>query len=107
VSYTKGCYIGQEILNRIHTLGHVNKKLCGLMFPAGLPSLPQKGDKLFDQGKEVGYITSTVFSPTLDRGIGLGYVRKEHTKVGNKLIVPSTGVEVEVRARELPILTKP
>src|SRR5712671_1778100 len=59
VSYTKGCYIGQETLNRIHTIGHVNRQLVGLRLADDLKQFPIKGAKLFLAGKEVGHITST------------------------------------------------
>src|SRR5882724_434552 len=58
VSYSKGCYIGQEVINRIHSIGHVNKELRGLQLADDLKSLPVKGDKLFRDGKEIGYVTS-------------------------------------------------
>jgi len=77
VSYSKGCYIGQEVLNRIHTLGHVNRELTGLRFSSDLKALPVKGDKLMEGDKEVGYVTSAIDSPSLEAKIGLGYVRKQ------------------------------
>jgi len=77
MSFNKGCYIGQEVLNRIHAIGHVAKELRGLRLADGLESLPQKGDKLFHNGKEVGYLTSAVKSPMLKHNIALGYVRRE------------------------------
>jgi len=75
ISYTKGCYVGQEILNRLRTFAEVNKRLCRLKLPAGLASLPERGAKLLKDSKEAGFITSTARVP--DGGIcGLGYVRK-------------------------------
>lgn len=81
ISYTKGCYIGQEVISRIRTYGQVAKALRGLK----CETLPTPGDKLFAQGKEVGYVTSAVVSPALKANIALGYVRKEHNAVGTKL----------------------
>ena len=70
VSYNKGCYIGQEVINRVHSFGHVTRELRGLRLAdpasAGLP-LPRRGDKLFHNNKEIGYITSAIKSPTLER----------------------------------------
>ena len=85
VSYTKGCYIGQEVLNRIHTLGHVNKEFRGMRLADDLKSLPGKGDKLFLNEKEAGYITSVSHSPRLKRNMALGYVRKEANTAGTEL----------------------
>jgi folate-binding protein YgfZ len=93
VSFNKGCYIGQEVLNRIHTLGHVNKELKGLRLADDLKELPVKGDKLYQLGKEAGYITSAVESPRLKGKIGLGYVRRE---AGTELTLKSSGGESRV-----------
>lgn len=79
ISYSKGCYIGQEVIARIRTYGQVAKTLRGLRLPAGLATLPVKGDKLFAGDKEVGQITSGIPS------FALGYVRKEHQVPGATL----------------------
>jgi folate-binding protein YgfZ len=85
VSYNKGCYIGQEVINRIHSIGHVNRELVGLRFADDLKTLPARGDKLFHAEKEIGHITSAVASPALKATIALGYVRREANAVGTKL----------------------
>lgn len=83
ISYNKGCYIGQEVIARIRTYGQVAKALRGLRITSG--PLPNKGDKLFAGEKEVGYITSSVYSPTLQANVALGYVRREHNAPGTEL----------------------
>jgi folate-binding protein YgfZ len=85
ISYSKGCYIGQEVISRIRTYGQVAKALRGLRLADDLKQLPVKGDKLFHNGKECGYITSTLASPTLRANIALGYVRKEANEIGSDL----------------------
>ncbi len=102
VSYTKGCYIGQEILNRIHTIGHVNRALRGLRLADGLKTLPVRGDKLFRDNQEVGYLTSVVRSPRYNRTIALGYVRREANRAGTNLILRSAGGELGAQVIELP-----
>ena len=87
VSYTKGCYIGQEVINRIHSIGHVNRELRRLRLADDLKSLPARGDKLFHDGKEAGYITSAVKSPATQANVALGYVRREVNAVGKQLIL--------------------
>jgi folate-binding protein YgfZ len=77
ISYTKGCYIGQEIIARIRTYGQVAKSLHGFWLPEHLPDLPKRGEKLYQAGREVGYITSALASPAYRRNIALGYVRRE------------------------------
>jgi folate-binding protein YgfZ len=106
VSYTKGCYIGQEVLNRIHTMGHVNRQLCGLMLADDLNPLPVKGDKLLDAGREVGYITSAVASLKLKRNLGLGYVRREHSQNGTELMVRTGKGESRAVVVQLPFCTE-
>jgi folate-binding protein YgfZ len=87
ISYSKGCYIGQEVIARIRTYGQVTKSLCGLRLADDLKTLPAKGDKLVKDGKELGYITSATHSPKLNANIALGYVRKEANKTGEQLMV--------------------
>ena len=102
ISYSKGCYIGQEVIARIRTYGQVAKALRGLWLPADLPALPAKGDKLVLDGKEVGYITSATASPRWRQNIALGYVRKECNKPGTHLLLRTQGVEVPVTVSLLP-----
>ena len=101
MSYTKGCYIGQEVLNRVHTMGHVNRTLRGLHLPDSLKTLPEKGTKLFYQGKEIGVVTSAVHSPRWNKNIALGYVRREVGEDGN-LSVGNPGVEDTLQISGLP-----
>jgi folate-binding protein YgfZ len=102
VSYNKGCYIGQEVINRIHTIGHVNKELRGFRLPDDLATLPAKGDKLFHEGKEAGYITSAVKSPALKSNIALGYARREAGASGTELTLHHDGKEKRATVVPLP-----
>lgn len=105
VSYGKGCYIGQEVINRIHTIGHVNKELRGVRLTDDVKSLPARGDKLFYQDKEVGYVTSAVKSPTLNANIVLGYVRREHNQFGTELVLRGNGGDTRCKVVELPFVS--
>jgi len=102
VSYNNGCYIGQEVVNRIHTLGHVNKEFRGLRLADDLKRLPAKGDKLVHAGKEAGYITSVSNSPTLTGKIALGYVRKEASQIGTELMLHTVDGESAARIVQVP-----
>lgn len=102
VSYSKGCYIGQEVIARIRTYGQVAKALRGLRLPDNLKTLPQKGDKLLREGKEVGYITSAIASPTFKANIALGYVRREANQIGTELVVRMKEEEAAVEVAVLP-----
>jgi folate-binding protein YgfZ len=101
VSYNKGCYIGQEVLNRIHTLGHVNQQLRGLQLNDEITALPRKGDKLFHEGKEVGSVRSALASPRL-KNIALGYVRKQCDQPGTVLALHTAQAQTEARVVPLP-----
>ena len=105
ISFTKGCYIGQEIIARVRTYGQVAKELRGLRL-AFSTMLPVKGDKLFKDGKEVGIITSVVASPRLVANIALGYVRRECNQIGNELTVRTEGGEISAKIVELPFATE-
>ena len=104
VSYHKGCYIGQEVINRIHSVGHVNRELRGLRLADDLKTLPAKGDKLFKDDKEVGYLTSAIHSPTLKANLALGYVRREANAIGTDLKLRSGAGESEAKIVELPFV---
>ena len=75
ISYTKGCYVGQETVARVHFRGHVNRHLRGLRFPAGEP-LPYKAALVDESGKTVGDLRSSAISPRLG-GVGIAMVRRE------------------------------
>ena len=102
VSYTKGCYIGQEVLNRIHSMGHVNRELRGLRLADDLKSLPMKADKLFQNDKEVGHVTSAVHSPMLNANLALGYVRREAGTMGMELKLRSMAGEKKAKVVAVP-----
>jgi folate-binding protein YgfZ len=102
ISYTKGCYIGQEVINRIHSVGHVNRELRGLRLADDLKTLPQRGDKLLQAGKEAGHITSAAYSPWLKANIALGFVRREADHSGAELTLQRAAGESLAKIVELP-----
>ena len=102
ISYSKGCYIGQEVIARVRTYGQVAKSLRGLRLADELKELPVRGDKLFHDGKEMGYVTSALASPALKANIALGYVRKEANQLGASLTLRSATGESAVKIVELP-----
>lgn len=93
ISYNKGCYIGQEVLNRLRTFAEVNKKLCRLRVVGEANVLPRAGEKLLKDSKEVGRVTSVAVLPEGAKLI-LAFVRKEWLEIGQTLeLESSTAVE--------------
>ncbi len=92
LSFSKGCYPGQEIVERVRSRGHVNRKLVGLIAPGGETLRPgmqaQEGDR------EIGRITSAAYSPGAGRWIALGYLRRELAEPGIELSVDGVTVQV-------------
>jgi len=83
ISYQKGCYIGQEIVERVRSRGHVNKLLTALRIDAVEP--PSPGTKLSADGTEAGEITSAAFSPAIRKVVALGFLRAQFAAPGSKL----------------------
>lgn len=93
IHFNKGCYLGQEIVERVRSRGHVNRSL--MTFSISGESAPPPLTKLLADGKEVGALTSAVYSPNRGHVIALGFVRAEHQKPGTVLTL-STGGEAIV-----------
>lgn len=99
ISYTKGCYIGQEVVARVHFRGHVNRHLRGLR-AAGLDAPPTGSQLIDDSGNHVGDVRSSVSSPRLG-GVAIGMVRREVTP-GTGLTAKWEGGERRVDVAALP-----
>ena len=95
ISYTKGCYTGQEIVERVRSRGQVHRTRVLLKFET--PELPAGNSPLLFDGKEFGHVTSASFSPAANSFIGMGYVRREKSAPGSILGL-STGGKVTVGA---------
>jgi len=101
ISYTKGCYVGQEIIIRIKHRGHVAKKLTGVKFDRPVDS----GAAITsDDGKEIGRITSVTYSPKLESTIALGYVRYEYLSAGTLVRSGDVTGDVTGRVTDLPFV---
>lgn len=95
ISYSKGCYIGQEIIARIHFRGHVAKKLTGLIFENENPEIKPNDEIKSLEGKNAGKITSVAFSPKLGKTIALAFVRYDYLAEGTELKVNDSGAKVK------------
>jgi folate-binding protein YgfZ len=92
VSFSKGCYTGQEIVERVRSRGHVNRKRVALKFSTRLP--PPAGTRLRAGTAEAGSVTSAAFSPAAGTAIGMGYLRREQFAPGS--VVEFDGGTAEV-----------
>ncbi|MEM4408232.1 MAG: aminomethyltransferase family protein [Candidatus Caldarchaeum sp.] len=102
ISYEKGCYVGQEVIARIHWRGHVNRKLVG--FELHSTKIPRAGARIKDGERDVGYITSSVFSPRKGRVIALGYIRRELLEPGTRVAVEADGEMVPAEVAKTPFV---
>lgn len=93
VSYKKGCYIGQEILNRLRTFAEVSRTLRRLQFADGAAA-PEVGASLELAGKSVGKVTSVALPPGASRPVAMGYIHKSANEAGTELNVAGQTVTV-------------
>ena len=101
VSFTKGCYIGQEVIARLDTYDKVQKKITGIVFPGPIES---NGPLLLynDAFLEVGAVTSIAYSYKFKKHIGLGVVRKAFLGDGVPLIAKNAVTSMKVTLQSLP-----
>ena len=110
IDYSKGCYIGQEVISRIKMSGQVNKRLCGLVSLSGTAlSGGMRLTSTEDKGKEIGWITSAARSPRLEKEIALGYVKRGSNLMGARLLAlpPENSPDAEsapVQIVEIPFV---
>ncbi|MBC8288876.1 MAG: aminomethyl transferase family protein [Planctomycetes bacterium] len=103
ISFTKGCYLGQEPVARIHALGHVNRELRVLEIDGEV--LPAEGTPLLNPDKpekEIGQLTSVAWSWQRGKPVGLGMVRSQFASTGSEILLgdnsPSTAVVIDPTA---------
>ena len=108
ISYTKGCYIGQETISRIKFRGHVNRTLTGFYINGDI--VPVKGDKIIkiihDIEQNVGVVTSACHSPTLNKIIAMGYIRIECSEQGETVHIESGSQRLPAVVTKLPFYTR-
>lgn len=100
ISYSKGCYIGQEIIARIHFRGHVAKQLTGLIFEDERAAINPNDEIKSLEDKNAGRITSITLSPQLAKTIALAYVRYDYLAEGTELRVN----DFSARVKKLPFI---
>jgi folate-binding protein YgfZ len=105
ISLTKGCYVGQEIIIRVlhRGGGRVARRLVGLTFDAD-SVLPASGDRIRSGERDIGWITSPVRSPALQRPIALGYVHRDFVEPGTSVAVVAASGALNAVVARLPFV---
>jgi len=100
ISYDKGCYIGQEVVAKVKYIGHVNRRFVGLLISG--KELPEMKSPIRKGGREVGYITTALFSPGLNQPIALGFVSRSAYAPGTEVeLGTGTATIVDLPFRQL------
>ncbi|HEY0284246.1 MAG TPA: glycine cleavage T C-terminal barrel domain-containing protein [Vicinamibacterales bacterium] len=94
ISFTKGCYVGQEVIIRVMHRGHgrVARRLVSIVFTNG--TVPARGSKIQLGDRVVGEITSATTSPRLGAPLALGYVQRDHAAAGTEVSVDGSQARV-------------
>ena len=101
ISYTKGCYLGQETVARIRTYGHVNRRLVALLLPIGCGAAP--GDEVRAGDEAVGNVTSAVDSVRRGARVALAFVKRGHEEPGTTLVVATKEGAVAGNVAAVPL----
>jgi aminomethyltransferase len=102
IRYDKGCYIGQEVVARIKYIGHVNRRFMGFISDAN--NIPERGSVVQVGNKDVGYITTSVASPQLEKAISLGFVNRIAAVSGTTVELVSGERRLSSKVSELPFI---
>ncbi len=84
ISFTKGCYLGQEPIARIDAVGHINRELCLLQFASD--RVPATNDAILsDDGNKIGHVTSSAPIPGEQQGVALGILKRAFVAAGTRV----------------------
>ncbi len=100
ISYDKGCYIGQEVVAKVKYIGHVNRRFVGLVMES--PDIPPAKSPIRKDEKEIGYVTTSLLSPGLEKPIALGFVNRSANAPGTGVVISSEGKQIPATIVELP-----
>ncbi|MBK7972446.1 MAG: aminomethyl transferase family protein [Deltaproteobacteria bacterium] len=87
ISYTKGCYVGQEVIAKATHLGRINKRLVGLAVADGIVPGPNAAVEVDGEGEPVGRVTRAALSPTLGKTVALAYIKWKYVEPGTAVTV--------------------
>jgi len=104
VDFKKGCYVGQEVVSRIHSVGRVNRRLCGFVGDFD-PSKAGKATLVASGGHKAGRLTSAAYHPELQKTISLGYAQAQIAE-SSFSVVDESGACLGVAERsEFPLVS--
>ena len=104
-SLSKGCYPGQEVVARMDTYGNVRRHLVGLVIQD--QSVPARGSKLFSGEREVGWVSSAVFSPQRNAVLAFGFPLRDFSAPATDLTVEAAGRRHQATVHPLPFYVRP
>ena len=105
IDFNKGCYIGQEVISRIKSVGRVNRGMRGFVADKSATLAPSaRIVAAADPEKELGHLTSSTLSFALDRPIALGYLRRGAPETDLLAIIDGSGTKVPVSLHPLPFV---
>lgn len=89
ISFSKGCYVGQEVIVRVTHRGggRVAKRLVQWHADDSASVVPMPDSRIFNAERDIGRVTSSAFSPSLNKVIGLGYVHRDFADAGTELTI--------------------
>ena len=97
ISFTKGCYVGQEVIVRVTTRGggRVARKLVRWHADDSASVVPMPESRIFSAAKDIGRVTSSAFSPSLNKVVGMGYVHRDFVEPGTNVTVVWNDARIE------------
>jgi tRNA-modifying protein YgfZ len=101
ISFSKGCYVGQEVIVRVTHRGggRVAKRLVTWHGDDSASVVPMPESRIFSSNKDIGRVTSSAFSPSLNKVVGLGYVHRDFAEPGTELTVVWNDTRIEAAVR--------
>ncbi len=104
ISYTKGCYVGQEVIARLKFQGQANKHLKGLLITSSIS--PKRNSMIMKDEQEIGRVTSSAYSPSLSSSIAMAYLRREYATPGNEISVQTETERLHGAVTNLPFIKR-
>lgn len=104
-SLNKGCYPGQEVVARMDTYGAVKRRLVGLVVENPSTPLPEHGAKIYSGDREVGWVSSSAFSPLLNKTLAFGFPLRDFSKPDTELSIEIQGQRHPAKVHSLPFYT--